>query len=297
MNSTLTSFHRATCWLIIFMLLISLETMAQTTATKKVFIITDMEGVSGIFDTELQCLPYKSPRWEESRKLLTGEINAAVDGLFEGGAKEVVVWDGHASGQNLSVLDIHPRTRLLTGGAVSSTLELDSSYSAVIFVGQHALAGAEKGVLGHSYDSQNIQNIWVNEQLTGEIGARVMLAGTFGIPVVMLAGDTAACRELRELVPQAECAEVKSGVSRTAGFMLPHPAACSLIREKARLGMERLSEFKPYRISGPIEVKVELTTKGSRGFRPREGVEQLNDRTWVFRGKDILDAWLKFSAF
>jgi D-amino peptidase len=277
--------------------LLSVQSIAQTSATKKIFMITDMEGVSGIFDTELQCLPYKSPRWEESRKLLTGEINAAVDGLFEGGASEVVVWDGHASGQNLSVLDIHPRARLLTGGIVSSTLELDSSYSAMIFVGQHALAGAEKGILGHSYDSQNIQNIWVNGRLTGEIGARVMLAGTLGIPVIMLTGDTAACKELHELVPQAECAEVKSGVSRNAGFMLSHPASCALIREKSRRGLDRLTEFKPFRLVGHVEVKVELTTKGSRGFRPREGVEQLNDRTWIFRGKDIKDAWLKFSSF
>jgi D-amino peptidase len=295
---TSTSCHHATCWRTLFLaLLFSLQSVAQTATPKKIFMITDMEGVSGIFDTELQCLPYKSPRWEESRKLLTGEINAAVDGLFEGGAAEVVVWDGHSSGQNLSVLDIHPRARLLTGGSVSSTLELDPSYSAVIFIGQHALAGAEKGILGHSYDSQNIQNIWVNERPTGEIGARVMLAGTFGIPVVMLAGDTAACKELHELVPQAECAEVKSGVSRTAGFMLPHPASCALIREKARRGLERLAEFKPYRVSGTVEVKVELTTKGSRSFRPREGVQQLNDRTWIFRGKDIMDAWLKFSSF
>ena len=270
---------------------------AQGSGAKKIFMVTDMEGVSGIFDTELQCLPYKSPRWEESRKLLTGEINAAVDGLFEGGATEVVVLDGHSSGQNLSVSDIHPRVRLLTGGAVSPTLELDSSYSALIFVGQHALAGAEKGILGHSYDSQNIQNIWVNERPTGEIGAIVMLAGGFGIPVVMLAGDTAACKELRQLVPQAECAEVKSGVSRTAGFMLSHPASCSLIREKARRGLERLAEYKPYRVVGPVEVKVELTTKGNRGFRRREGVEQLNDRTWIFRGKDFTDTWLKFSSF
>ena len=270
---------------------------AQGSGAKKIFMVTDMEGVSGIFDTELQCLPYKSPRWEESRKLLTGEINAAVDGLFEGGATEVVVLDGHSSGQNLSVSDIHPRVRLLTGGAVSPTLELDSSYSALIFVGQHALAGAEKGILGHSYDSQNIQNIWVNERPTGEIGAIVMLAGGFGIPVVMLAGDTAACKELRQLVPQAECAEVKSGVSRTAGFMLSHPASCSLIREKARRGLERLAECKPYRVVGPVEVKVELTTKGNRGFRRREGVEQLNDRTWIFRGKDFTDTWLKFSSF
>src|SRR6058998_1801339 len=128
---TPTPSHRTPCLLtLVLMLIFTLQSPAQTAASRKIFMITDMEGVSGIFDTELQCLPYKSPRWEESRKLLTGEINAAVDGLFEGGAVEVVVWDGHSSGQNLSVSDIHPRARLLTGGAVSSTLELNSSYSA-----------------------------------------------------------------------------------------------------------------------------------------------------------------------
>src|SRR5262245_8510963 len=182
-----SSSQRMKCLLSLLSLVVfAVHGNAQGSGARKIFMITDMEGVSGIFDTELQCIPYKSPRFEESRKLLTGEINAAVDGLFDGGATEVVVWDGHSSGQNLSVSDIHPRARLLTGGAVSPTLELDSSYSAVIFVGQHALAGADKAILGHSYDSQNIQNIWVNGRLTGEIGARVLLAGTFGIPVVML---------------------------------------------------------------------------------------------------------------
>jgi hypothetical protein len=32
-------------------------------------------------------------------------------------------------------------------------------------------------------------------------------------------------------------------------------------------------------------------------FRPREGVSKVNARTWVFRGKDIIDAWLKFGDF
>src|SRR5271170_5319834 len=75
---------------------------------KKVYMITDLEGVDGIFDSELQCIPFQSPRFEESRKLLTGEVNAAVDGLLKGGATEVVVWDGHDSGRTLSTLDINP---------------------------------------------------------------------------------------------------------------------------------------------------------------------------------------------
>ena len=270
---------------------------AQATKPKKVFVITDMEGVDGIFNSELQCIPFQSPRWEESRKLLTGEVNAAVDALFDGGASEVIVWDGHDSSLTLSALDINPRARLLTGTPVSPTLELDPSYAAVIFIGQHAMAGAEKGVLSHSYSSEGIQNMWVNDKPVGEIGGRVMLAGAFGVPVIMLSGDTAACKELRDLVPEAECAEVKTGVSRTAGFTLSHPAACALIREKARRAMERLPEFKPYRMAGPVEVKVEFTTASTASFRPREGVERLNDRTWVFRGKDISDAWLKYSSF
>ncbi|MGO8789717.1 MAG: M55 family metallopeptidase [Terriglobia bacterium] len=269
---------------------------AQTSKPKKVFMITDMEGVSGIFDSDVQCIPYKSPRWEESHKLLTGEVNAAVDGLLAGGAADVVVWDGHDSSQSLSVLDIHPKARLLTGTPVSPTGELDPSYSAVIFIGQHAMAGARNGILSHSYSSLGIQNIWVNGKPTGEIGGRVMLAGYFGIPVIMLSGDTAACAELHNYVPQAECAEVKTGVSRTAGFMLSHPAACALIREKAQRAMERLGEFQPYRTSGPMEVKVEFTTRGEPNVHPREGVERLNERTWAFRGKDIVDAWLKFNA-
>jgi D-amino peptidase len=268
--------------------------LAQSVKPSKVFIITDMEGVSGIFDSDLQCMPYKSPRWEESHKLLTGEVNAAVEGLLMGGATDVVVWDGHDSSQSLSVLDIHPKARLLTGEPISPTLELDPSYAAVIFIGQHAMAGARNGILGHSYSSLGIQNIWVDGKPTGEIGARVMLAGYFGIPVIMLSGDTAACQEIHDLVPEAECAEVKSGVSRTAGFMLSHPAACSLIHEKAQHAMERLAEFKPYHLTGPVEVKVEFTTRGERTVRPGEGVERLNERTWVFRGKDIVEAWLKW---
>lgn len=263
---------------------------AQAVKPKKVFMGTDMEGVDGIFDSELQCVPWKSPRWEESRKLLTDEINAAVEGLYAGGATEVVVEDGHDGSHTLSVLDMDPRVRLLQGSPAPPTGVLDASYSAVIFIGQHAMAGAERGVLTHTESSDRIQNVWVNSRPTGEIGLGVMIAGYYGVPAIMLSGDTAACRELKELVPEAECAEVKSGVSRTAALMLSHTAACTLIKEKARRAMERLPQIKPYKLTGPVEVKVEFTPHGTPVLRPHEGVERVNEQTWVFRGKDILDA-------
>ena len=266
----------------------------QTTKPLKVFMTTDMEGVDGIFDIEIQCRPQKSPLWEESHRLLTGEVNAAVKGLYEGGATEVFVYDGHDSSRSLSVLDIEPRARLLRGDRISPTAELDASYSAFVFIGQHAMAGAEKGVLAHT-ESEEIQNVWVNGRPAGEIGFFVMMAGQLGVPAIMLSGDTAACREFHELVPEAECAEVKAGVSRTAAWMLSHSAACALITEKARRAMQRLPQIKPFKLAGPVEMKVEYTPRGTPLIPPREGIERLNDRTWVFRGKDIIDVCSKYS--
>ena len=121
-------------WAVITLLACAVNAFPQASKPKKVLMITDMEGVDGIFDEDLQCVPWKSPRWEESRKLLTGEANAAVEGLYQGGATDVVVWDGHDSSQSLSVLDIHPRARLLAGArrpAGAGTLGLRRGASAI----------------------------------------------------------------------------------------------------------------------------------------------------------------------
>lgn len=238
-------------------------------------MITDMEGVDGIFNFDDQCVPFKSPRWAESQKLLGDEVNAAVDGLYVGGATEVVVADLHDSSRSLSVLTIDPRAKLLQGKGIPPTLGIDSSYEAVVFIGQHPMAGTKDGILSHTY-AFTIENLWVNKIKVGEIGSRTMVAGYFGVPVIMLAGDTAACKEFHGLVPNGECAAVKTGLSRTGGISLSHKAACDLIRQKSQLAMEHLSEFKPYKVSNPVQIKVEFTVQSTPVFWPRPGVERLN---------------------
>ena len=258
-----------------------------------------MEGVDGIFDFDLQCIPWKSPRWDESRKLLTDEINAAVDGLLEGGATDVTVLDAHTGGSGLSLIGLHPKAKMITGlHSVPSTLGLDSSYSGLVFIGRHAMAGAEKGILAHTED-WDVRNVWVNGIPVGEFGDRVFLAAGFGIPSIMVSGDTAACKEAETLVPGIECAEVKTGFSATSGIMLPHQAACDLIREKARRAMERLPEFKPKQLSEPVELRIQLSHRlGSTYDRTllSKGAEQLPDWTFVFRGRNFLEVWQKWQG-
>jgi D-amino peptidase len=278
--------------MVVLLLSATVPALAQTPNGKKIFVITDMEGVDGIFNFEDQCVPFKSPRWTESQKLLTGEVNAAVDGLYAGGATEVVVADLHDSSRSLSVLTIDPRAKLLQGNGIPPTLGIDSSYGAVVFIGQHPMAGAKDGVLSHTY-AFTIQNLWVNNILVGELGSRTMLAGYFGVPVIMVAGDTAACQEFHDMVPSGECAAVKAGFSRTGGISLSHNVACDLIRQKAELAMEHLPEYKPYKVSNPVEIKVEFTVQSTPVFWPQPGVERLDERTYHYRGKDFLDTWLE----
>ncbi|MGH2808171.1 MAG: M55 family metallopeptidase, partial [Actinomycetota bacterium] len=72
----------------------------------RVFIMSDMEGVSGITKWE-QCKGGHE-MYEEGRRLYTEEINAAVRGAYDGGATEVVVMDCHGAGKGWTFNSLVP---------------------------------------------------------------------------------------------------------------------------------------------------------------------------------------------
>src|ERR1041384_3635965 len=111
-------------------------------AQKTIFVITDAEGVGGVAPQQ-----QTEPKDQEMRQLLTGEINAAVDGFLAGGADEVLVWDGHDGSQTLSTLTIHPKARLLMG-AMGSTMMMERRFSAVAYVAPPTNANIHSLALG-----------------------------------------------------------------------------------------------------------------------------------------------------
>ncbi|MBV6434724.1 MAG: D-aminopeptidase [Bryobacteraceae bacterium] len=254
---------------------------------KTIFMITDAEGVGGVCRQD-----QTDPKDQEMRQLLTGEINAAVDGFLAGGADEVLVWDGHDGSQTLSTLTIHPKAKLLMGATGPSML-MDRRFSAVAYIGQHSKANIRGGIMAHSYSSLGIQNMLLNGKPVGEIDVIAAMAGHFGTPIIMLSGDRAAAAELHEIVPDAELAVVKEGLGRYSCISLSAAAARDLIRETARRSVARIGSIKPYTVSGPVTLQIEYTTRNSLpvGAELRAGAQVLDDRTIRFQGKDILDVW------
>ena len=271
-------------------ILLSFLCLASCIATaqkRTIFLITDAEGVGGVCRQE-----QTDPKDPEMRQLLTGEINAAVEGFLAGGADEVIVWDGHDGSQTLSTLTIHPKAKLVMGG-LGPSMMMERRFSGVAYVGQHSKANIRGGIMAHSYSSLGIQNMLLNTKPVGEIDVIAAMAGHFGTPVIMLSGDQAAANELREIVPQAELAVVKEGVGRYTCVSLSAQSARDLIREAARRSVAKIESIKPYTVPGPVTLQIEYTTRNSLPIdaESRTGAEVTDDRTIRFRGKDILEAW------
>ena len=258
-------------------------------AAKSIFLITDAEGVAGVCRQD-----QTDPKDAEMRQLLTGEINAAVEGFLAGGADEVIVLDGHDGSQTLSALTIHPKARLLAG-QLGVTLTLERRYAALAFIGQHPKANVRGGIMAHSFSSLGIQNMLVNGRPVGETEIWTAVAGAFGTPVILLSGDRAAADELRAMVPQAELAVVKEGLGRYTCLSMSAQEARETIRAAATRAVGKIGHIRPYRIDGPATVQIEYTTRNSlpmdAGLAP--AAEVVDDRTIRYRGKDFLEAWTR----
>ncbi len=258
----------------------------------RILIVTDMEGVGGIEDPEEQVTPGQR-RFEESRRLLTGEVNAAVKGLMEAGAVEVAIWDGHDGSRTLSVADIPPGAQLIQGKPTPADFYLaDRSYDGIVFIGQHAMAGTKNGILSHT-QSFSVQGIFLNGRPVGELGQVAAIAGYFNIPVIMLSGDQAACDEMTALQPKAETVAVKRLAGKRSALSLSHQRACELITAAAARALKHLGEFVPWRIVGDVEMKIEYypespgataaaLTTDRKGYVPK---------TVVYRGHTVLEAY------
>jgi D-amino peptidase len=164
----------------------------------------------------------------------------------------------------------------------------------VAFVGQHARADSRGGVMAHSFSSLGIQTMLMNRKPVGEIETRAALAGWFHTPVIFLSGDQDAAADLHAIVPQAETAVVKEGLSNYACISLSAEAARTLIRQGAARAMRRISQIPPYRIEGPVTLQIEYTTRNALPVDIPEGAEMPDARTLRYTGKNFLDVWKRY---
>lgn len=223
----------------------------------KIFVSVDMEGVSAITDPE-DVLP-GGAEYERGRVFMTGDANAAVLGAYDAGAEEVLVNDSHWIMRNLLLEQLDPRARTIKGFHKSMCMVqgLDPSFGGAVFVGYHSCAGTEGGVLNHTLLGKEIQNVYLNGEPTGETRLNAAYAGHFGIPVLLVAGDSAVCEEARRVLGDVETVAVKDGIDRFTANCLHPQVAQEHIREATARALRDRNRFTPYRLSPPYVIGIE----------------------------------------
>ena len=263
----------------------------------RVLIMSDMEGVSGIVTWDQ--VTGGKPMYEEGRRLYTEEINAAVRGAKAAGANEIVVVDCHGAGGDWTFNSLIPELLDPEGEGVAHhpgsryTETLEESCDACLLIGMHARAGTPDGVLCHTISTVKWRNLWFNDDVVGETGINAALCGHFGVPVALVTGDEAVCREARSLLGDGlPTVAVKRGLSRYSARQIPPVRARRLIEDAARDALRNLSQVRAYVPARPTTITVEVESVDKvNDFRGRPNVELVEPLKVVSRGETWMRAW------
>ena len=263
----------------------------------KILISADIEGVGSVVRSEHSSV--QGREYTQARRLMTEEVNAAVRAAFDAGASDVLVTDAHNVGLNLFPEELDERARLVMGSPrpLAMMEGVDRGMDAVCFVGYHGMAGSVDAAIAHIFTGR-VAELKFNGLKVGEIGLNTLLAGWFGVPVVMISGDETACREARELIPGIETAPVKESIGAYAGICL-HPSRCrELIYEAVGRALSNLTAHEPISLgSDAVTMEMRFTTASSvdRALR-LPGTRRVSGDTLQYPAPNYLAAFQGFVA-
>lgn len=243
-------------WFILFVFLISIASPLGAQAKKpKIYISVDMEGIAHVVNA--QTAPGQFD-YERGRKLMTAEVNAAIEGCLAAGAAEIVVSDSHGNAQNIIPEDLNEKAFLIRSfpRPLLQMEGIDSSFDGVIFIGYHPKEGTPGANLSHTIWGTKFEEIKVNGIVVSEALFNAAVAGHFGVPVILVCGDQNVVQEAKDKFGPIETVMTKESL----GFLSAksaHPRVVQAeIKEKAEKAVKRIKEFKPFEVKKPVVLEI-----------------------------------------
>ena len=264
----------------------------------KIYISADMEGITGVVTGEQ--LGPTGFEYARFREFMTQEVNAAIEGAIAGGATDIVISDSHGNGQNLLIEKLQPSSVLLVRSwprPLGMMQGIDETFAGAIFIGYHTGTTNLEGVRAHTLSSARLTDVRLKGVSVSEAGINAAIAGHFNVPVIMVSGDDAVVKETTALLGNIEGAVVKWASGFHSAKTLMPQMSYVMIRDKAKLAVSRIRDFKPYKLAGPIELDVRF-----KNYRPAEVLSYLSiiqrpdAHSIRFVGKDMIEI-SKFLTF
>jgi D-amino peptidase len=264
----------------------------------KILIAADMEGITGV--VHWNQVDTAHPEYARFRRLMTGDVNAAIRGAFSGGATSVSVTDGHNFSKNILIEELDERAVLNSGSPMPLSMVhgVDQGVDGVLFIGYHGRIGTQNAILDHTWSDERVANLSINGRSFGETGLNAAVCGHFNVPVIMISGDQTVCAEARDFLGDLETAVVKKAIGRMAAECLPPAVTGKLIEGAAERAVLRLGKGQapsPFKIEPPITmilefVQSEMTDKAM--IMP--SASRLEDRKVKYVADDMVTIYFAF---
>ena len=208
----------------------------------KVFMSVDIEGINGICNWDET--EHDEARYEQFRRELQAEVNAACRGAHAAGATEILIKDAHDSARNLEILDLPEYCKLLRGwdGQPCSMMAgLDSTFDAVMFVGYHSPSRSSGNSLSHTMNSSRLYECVINGEIASEFTINSLYASYLGVPVAFLSGDENLTELVKKANPNIETVASKTG--HHGAVLSKNPKVTwREIEEGAKRGLEKCTK-------------------------------------------------------
>ncbi|MER5939876.1 M55 family metallopeptidase [Streptomyces sp. NPDC001928] len=262
----------------------------------KILISADMEGATGV-TWPGDVLP-GTPQWERCRGMFTSDVDAAVQGFFDGGADAVVINEAHWSMRNLLLERLDERAQMLTGRHKELSMVEGVQHGdidGIAFVGYHTGAGME-GVFAHTYLPNSITGVWLNDVRASEGLLNAHVVAEYGVPVVLVTGDDLACEDALGYAPEALKVAVKDHVSRYAAVCRTPARTAADIRAAAGQAAGLAVRHEPVH-GGPFTVAVEFDAEHlAMAVTVVPGVERIGERKVAYTSERMYEGIRTFKA-
>lgn len=255
---------------------------------ESVFISVDMEGIAGI--TTLRQCTRGTDDYAWARTLMTQEASAAVAGAADTGTRHIVVSDAHGDMANLLPHELDPRADLVQGTPKlpwSMMAGISEGFDAAVFIGYHAGAGTAEAVLDHTYTGA-FTSVRVNGEPWSETMLNAALAGSFGVPVVFVAGDKACCVQAKAALPWIRTVAVKEGYGSRTGRSQSPQRAQEAIRGIVRQSVKTVDQAEAWVPDAPFDLEVEVVATSVADVAAiAPGTLRRSERTVAFVADDV----------
>lgn len=188
---------------------------------KQLIVVADMEGASGIFESNREALWHEemypqNKLWRSyGRGCITSDVLAVCNAAIDFGIDDIMLLDMHHAGcaePNVDITKLPSKVRLfdlpnrcMFWGRVRG--QAASEPYGIVTVGQHARNGEPNAYFPHTIHTPPIESFYINGKHVAEIGASVLCFS--GTPYIANIGCAASHTEAREMSTNVTCISVK----------------------------------------------------------------------------------------